>query len=139
MKKFLKKSDRSKPPTEKQVEEAVWVLRAEYYSEVRNTAWDLMERVQNGEIGSAEGFSEALDETVDGDRQVFITWEARKGLLSSDNQDAYFEELGETLECEGSVPYEKLMYYAYRADIAQFISAMVEHDDWPDPTDEATY
>jgi hypothetical protein len=108
-------------PTENQVQDAVAIIRRAYYADVADLGDSLIQEIQDGEIGDREIFSDRLHEDVDGAARVIYTWQAQLGVLVSENDDAYFEELGETLECDGSVPYEKLMFYAMQRDVVEYM------------------
>jgi len=120
--------------TEEDVNDALAVLQRDYYQDVEGLADDLIERIKDGEIPDRDAFGDALHETVDGSGRVIYTAQAQRGLLASSNDDAYFEELGDTLQCDGSVPYEQLMFYALQRDV-------VEHmvREGFDPDDESIY
>jgi len=114
---------------EKDVEEAQRILRADYYHDVNLHAEDLLERVVSGEIRDPERFDEALHEECDGSGRVIYTYKAKQGLLASDNEDAYEEEMGEPAPGP-----EQAMYFALRADIMEQLSAFGF-----DPSDEDSY
>jgi len=131
---------KNKRPTEKQVEEALRVIRADYYSDVLGLAEDLVQMVRDGEVDSTESAQDRLHELVDGTQRVIYTYKAQQGLLASDNADAAFEEgLVDPGQFESDVPYGVLMYAAMERDVVERIDAGVQHDDWPDPFDDDTY
>lgn len=128
-------------PTEEQVNDAFRVIYRDYYQDVLDTAEELVGQVRDGDIESVDQATETLDQMLDSDRRVFITWQARLGLLASENSDAYFEEFGaaDPSSFEDGIPYSMLMYHAMEADVRRRIEAGVQFDDWPDPFDEDTY
>ena len=126
--------DFSADPTEEDVRDAVAVIQRDYYADVKNLGDELIERIKDGEIPDHESFGDALHDTVDGTQRIISTWQARLGLLASSNDDAYFEELGETLECDGSVPYEKLLFFAMERDVVEYMTR-----EGFDPDDDSIY
>jgi DNA replication initiation complex subunit (GINS family) len=117
-------------PTET-VDEAVSAIRRDYYSDVSSMAKDLAERMKAGEI---EDFEDALHEDCDGCARVIYTFQAKLGLLASDNEDAAEDSLGEH-EAKLLSP-EQRMFFALEADIRQELNARgvdpSEPDSWPD-------
>ena len=120
--------------TEEDVRDAVSVIQRDYYQDVKNLGDELIERVKDGEIPERDGFGDALHDAVDGTQRVIYTWQARLGLLATKNDDAYFEELGEELTCDGSVPYEQLMFYALQRDVVEYMTR-----EGFDPDDDSIY
>lgn len=110
------------------VDEAVSVIRRDYYQDVLGLARDLAERMKAGEI---DDFGDALHETVDGCARVIYTFQAKLGLLVSDNEDAGEEELGEAPDT-----VEARMFWAMCADIRERLEAsdidLSEPDGWTD-------
>lgn len=119
---------------EEDVNDAVSVIRRDYYADVEGLGDSLIEAIKDGEIADREQFQDRLHEDVDGSQRVIYTWQAQLGILASENSDAYFEELGETLECDGSVPYEKLMFYAMQRDVVEYMTR-----EGFDPDDESIF
>lgn len=99
-------------PTNGEVEDACAVLRRAYYADVRDVVADALDAVASGEVTDADALDTWLHETIDGCQRVIYTWQARLGLLASDNEDAYQDETGETPP-DPSVA----MYWAMRADV----------------------
>lgn len=122
------------PPTERDVKDAVAVIQRDYYDDVETLGDELMGRIKDGEIPDRDAFSDALHETIDGSRRVFVTWLARLGLLATSNYDAYFEEGIGDLDCSESVPYETLMFYALQQDVVEYMQR-----EGVDPFDDDTY
>ena len=113
------------------VEEAVSAIRRDYYQDVLSLARDLAERMKAGEV---DDFGDALHEQCDGCARVIYTFQAKLGLLASDNEDAYDEEFGPN-ENDAKGP-EVRMYYALCADIRDRLEAggvdVDDSDTWPD-------
>jgi hypothetical protein len=114
-----KKPDR---PSEADVNEALRVLRSDYYTDIRDLARDYAKRVADGEFTGRRG-SEDLDEdihqTVDGYNWVIYTHQAKIVQIVSDNADAAFEEGVAPEMGSDSVPFEVLAYHAIRADLRE--------------------
>lgn len=115
-----------------EVSRAVAVLRRDYYGDVRDIAQDIAERVASGELTDADDVEEAIRETVDGCARVIYTFQAKLGLLASDNEDAYQDDTGE----EPSGP-SVAMYYAVCADVRDELADLLglDSDAW-EATDE---
>jgi hypothetical protein len=111
---------RWKAPDQAQVDDALRVIRADYYHDVWEQAEELLQRIADGEITSSEGFDVALHEGIDGNRRVFIYYDAKLGLLASDNEDAMEEEMGEV---ESSTDPSPQMHWAFRADVLETLQA----------------
>ncbi len=86
---------KSEEITDEDLDDAVRVIRAHYYQEVRRYADDLLEAVKDGEITDDEQLTERLDQEVDGSARVIYTFKSKLGLLASDNDEAYEDEMGE--------------------------------------------
>lgn len=101
--------------TEADVKAAESILTMDYYNDVRSVARGLAQSMKDGEV---EDFSDAIHEAIDGTQRVIYTWQARCGLLVSDNADAYAEEFGEEgMIVNGAIAWERLMFAAMQADV----------------------
>jgi len=120
--------------TERQVQDAVAVITRDYYNDVADLGDQLIDDIKNGEIPGPNDFSDALHEMVDGTQRVIYTWQARLGLIASENHDAYFEEGIGDLDCSESVPHEVLMFYALQQDIVEYMER-----EGCDPNDRDSY
>lgn len=125
----------SKPvDAEEARDEALNFIRADYYTEVTRVAEDLMERARDGEFESADDMDQAIHETIDGHRRVFITHLAKLGLVASDNE-SYADEEG--LEPTGP---EQRMFWAMRQDVYERMDAdgfdPYDEDSWLDEDDD---
>jgi hypothetical protein len=116
--------------TEEQHDEAMRVLRAEYYQSVRGIAATLAERVKDGEITDRDGFEQAIHESVDGSYWVIYTHANFQVLLCSDNHDAYSEEYGEPPVQGDSINWAALAFAAMERDVRQQIDAEGIEPDW---------
>lgn len=119
--------------TEQQHEDAMRVLRAEYYQGVRSVAQDIGDRVKDKEITSQDDFERAIHEAVDGSYWVIYTHANMQVLMCSDNSDAYFDEgigSGEELCSRGGIDWMVLAFYAMERDVRQQIDAEGIEPDW---------
>jgi hypothetical protein len=120
-------------PTEREVQDAVAVIRRDYYADVADLGDDLIQRIKDGEIESPDDFHDALHETVDGTQRVIYTWQARLGVLVSENWDTGLEE--GIIELSGdAIPWEQLMFAAMERDVVEYMDR-----EGVDPSDDATY
>ena len=120
-------------PTESEVRDAVAVITRDYYGDVQNLGDDLIQRIKDGEIPDADSFHDALHEDVDGTQRVIYTWQARLGVLVSENWDAGLEE--GIIELSGdTIPWEQLMYAAMERDVVEYMDR-----EGFDPSDDDTY
>ena len=110
------------------VDEAVSAIRRDYYSDVLAMAKDLAERMKAGDV---EDFEDALHEDCDGCARVIYTFQAKLGLLASDNEDAW-----EDVDSGAVLTPEQRMYFALQADIRERLEASEvdpnEPGTWPD-------
>jgi hypothetical protein len=109
---------RMKAPTEQQLNDAMHVIRLDYLSDVWGIALDLADRISNGDIGDSESFGDALHEEVDDSQRVIYTFNAKLGLLATENEDAYEEEFGEKPDSP-----EKAIFAALEADVLRTLDA----------------
>jgi len=116
--------------TEAQHDEAIRILRAEYYQSVRAAAQDFGRAVKDGEITDQESMSEWVHQTVDGSYWVIYTHANFQVLLCSDNQDAYSEQFGEPPVEGNSIKWAALAFAAMEQDLLQQISAEGLEPDW---------
>lgn len=76
------------------VGQALDVIRRDYFDDVRGIAEEVTRAVKDGEIGEEE-FYDYIHEQCDGSRRVIYTFQAKLGMLFTNNDDAYQDELGE--------------------------------------------
>jgi hypothetical protein len=112
-------------PTEQQVKDAVAVLTRDYYSDVEGVVNELESQIKDGTIRTREQADEWIHETVDGHQRVIYTWQAKMGLLVSENEDAMAEELGES---DVSPDPSVRMYWAMKKDVEEAVegSSIIE-------------
>lgn len=119
------------------VNDALTVIRKTYYDEVRTWASDFDKRIAEGEWEDREDFIEAFDQEIDGSQRVIYTFQARLGLLASDNEDAGIEELGpESFDWSAGIPYSQLMFFAFRQDIIDAMESDIDDDETFEDDDE---
>lgn len=110
-------------------------IRRWYYSEIRSIAdaaiKELASQGCDDEYDACEWLTKWIDETTDGHNFVIYTFKARCVCLASDNEDAYYDEIG---VAPSSV--EAQAHSAMRRDVWDLLSA--REDEWipKDPTDE---
>ena len=105
--------------TEEQHEEAMRVLRAEYYQGVRGIVAGLKDAIKDGEIKTEEDLERRIDEEVDGSYWVIYTHANFQVLMFSDNHDAYSEDFGEAPVSGDSIDWMRLAYAALRRDVTE--------------------
>lgn len=74
---------------------AIEIINHDYWDDVRGVTADILRQIKDGEITDRDQLTEAVDQGVDGTQRVIYTFQARLGLLASNNTDAYKDELGE--------------------------------------------
>lgn len=104
--------------TEAQHEDAMRVLRKEYYDGVRGLAAQVAELV-------AEGADEndALHEVVDGSYWVIYTHANFQVLMCTDHHDAYSEDFGEPPVSGDTINWAALAYAAMARDVSEQVAA----------------
>lgn len=109
--------------TEKQHEEAVRVLRAEYYQAVRSIVEEAKGEIKSGNISDRDGLEEYVNQSVDGSYWVIYTHANFQVIFVSDNHDAYMEDFGEA-PVEGSdIKWAALAYAAMMRDVHELMGA----------------
>ncbi len=120
--------------TEADCRAATNILTQDYMNDVRSCARGLAERMKDGD---ASDFSDALHEAVDGTQRVMYTFEAKLGVILSDNGDAYFDEFGEegAVEKDG-IKWERLCFVAMQQDVLKELDVrgvdVNDESSWPD-------
>jgi hypothetical protein len=112
--------------TEAQHDDAMRVLRAEYYQGVRSAAESVAELV-------AEGMDEndATHQVVDGSYWVIYTHANFQVLMCSDHHDAYSEEYGEPALSGSDINWAALAYAAMAQDVGEQVQAGGTVDEAP--------
>lgn len=112
--------------TEEQHEDAMRVLRAEYYDGVRGIAESVAARVKEGQEES-----EVIHEVVDGSHWVIYTHANFQVLMCSDHHDAYSEEYGEPAVSGNDINWAALAYAAMARDVSEQVGAESRVDEAP--------
>ncbi len=111
--------------TESDVKAAVDILQMDYYNDVRSVAKDLARSMKDGDV---EDFRDALHAAVDGTQRVIYTFQARCGLLVSNNAEGMVEN--------GNVAWERLMFVAMERDVTGNLESngvdVNDPSSWPD-------
>jgi hypothetical protein len=115
---------------DEKVQEALNILRADYYTSVRATAEDMIRRIKSGEIDSAEALETDIHETADGSYWVIYTHANLQCMQASDN----WLEAEDAGHDEGNLSEQLPTYafYAFRCDLAEQLEA--EGIDLSNPT-----
>ena len=117
---MAKKSQRrnsSNAPTDREVDEAVSVIKRSYYADVKDLADSLRKEIDDGEIEDEDDLTERISEDVDGSARVIYTFQNKLGLLASDNEDAYVESHAELPTDGDSINWAALMAAAMEQDV----------------------
>ena len=109
--------------TEEQHDDAMRVLRAEYYQGVRGIAQELADRIKDGEITTQDGLKQALQESIDGSYWVIYTHANFQVILCTDHHDEYMEQTGEAPVSDNTINWAALAYYAMMRDVQDQMSA----------------
>lgn len=115
--------------TEKQHDEAVRVLRAEYYSAVRAIVDEAMGEMKDGTIADREALDEWIHQSVDGSYWVIYTHANMQVLFVSDNDDAYMDDFGDAPVEGGNINWAALAFAAMRRDIYNLVDAYEDEID----------
>lgn len=102
---------------------AVAVITRDYYNDVKGIGDNLIEQIKEGEITDAEKFDELLHQDVDGSGRVIYTWQARLGLIATEELDAYEEDFGEKPESP-----EKQLFVAMAREVRAYVEREVGGD-----------
>ena len=112
----------SRETSEQQHEDAMRVLRAEYYSGVRSIAQDIIERARAGDFPRREDeLNDALHQSVEGSYWVIYTHANFQVLLCSDHHDAYSEDFGQPPVSGNDIDWAALAYAAMMRDVQEQI------------------
>lgn len=105
--------------TEEEHDDAMRVLRKEYYEGVRGLAEEVSNLVKNEGMDE----SDALHQTVDGSYWVIYTHANFQVLMCSDHHDAYSEDFGEPPVSGDSINWAALAYAAMARDVSEQVGA----------------
>ncbi len=108
--------------SEEQHEDAMRVLRAEYYQGVRSIAQDLIERAKSGDLNE-DDLNDAISQDVDGSYWVIYTHANFQVLLCSDHHDAYTENFGEPPVSGNEINWAALAFATMERDVRDQLEA----------------
>ena len=91
------------------VTEALRVVRAWYYDEIRSLADEVRDACKTGDLENDDDVTRWIDETLGGHEFVIYTFKAKLVLIASDNEDEG--------EDAGAETPEDRAFYAMRADL----------------------
>lgn len=110
---------------EQNFSDALSILRADYYGDIRSYAEEIKQEIKDGEIEDRDSLSNRVWEVADGTQWVIYTQKAQIVLLCSDNDNAYADEFGTegvADEC-GGVNWLRLAFAAVHRDIFEQLEA----------------
>lgn len=91
-----------------------------YRTHVEEIAEDFREDMRRGEITTDEQLSDRMHEAIDGDGWVIYTRKAQLVCIISQNDDAYFTELGgEGAADRDGINWSPIAFMALRADVQE--------------------
>jgi hypothetical protein len=99
------------------VELGVDLINKDYWADVRGVAKDLLRQIKDGEIKTREGLDDALNQDIDSTQRVIYTFEAKLGMLATNNPDAW-EEFGFE-----HPTVEQMMFCAMKEDVTAQLQA----------------
>lgn len=109
---------------ESTVQDAVSVIRRDYYDDVKGVADNIMERLKEEYESDVRGeqlrevLIESMHETIDAQGRVMYTFQAKLGLLVTDNAGTYLEEYGAEGALLGDdINWSALMFAAMERDV----------------------
>lgn len=105
--------------SEAEHDDAMRVLRKEYYDGVRGLAEEVASRVKD----DGEEESDVIHEVVDGSYWVIYTHANFQVLMCSDHHDAYSEDFGEAPVSGDTIDWAALAYAAVARDVSEQVSA----------------
>lgn len=118
------------------VSQAWDIIKADYWDDVQNVTDAIISRMKDGEITDPEEWDTAIREFVDGTQRVIYTWQAKVGLLCTDNADA-FQDVGlDSIVTDGDINWAALMFWAMRRDVEEQLDAEGYGTDWFERKDE---
>lgn len=102
--------------TEDDVKAAVDILSRDYYQDVHGIGDEIKDAIESSEISTDDQLHDRINQEVDSSQRVIYTFQARCGLLVTNNDEAYENEFGDkppTVEAQ--------MAYAMTVDIREYI------------------
>jgi len=117
--------DADKGPTDEQVETALRVLRAEYWTSVRAMALDIVARVKSGEV-KRDAVSDAIHEDCDGSYWVIYTRANQRAVLCSDHD--WTEDAADFGEDDKATDAQRA-FFCLRADVSAQVEAELPEEE----------
>lgn len=109
--------------SEQQHDDAMRVLRAEYYGGVRAIVQEIKEAVVRGEIDNEDTLNERVHQDIDGSYWVIYTHANFQVLMCSDHHDAYEDNYGEAPVEGSSIKWNALAFAAMEVDVRELMEA----------------
>lgn len=109
--------------SEQQHDEAVRVLRAEYYTGVRGIVEEIQQAIKDGEITDRDSLDDRLHQTIDGSYWIIYTHANHQVIFVSDNHDAYSEDFGSAPVEGDSINWAALAFAAMQRDVQELMDA----------------
>ena len=105
------------------MDDAVNIINRDYLEDVHGVGDDIIRAAKEGEITDRDDFETYLHESIDSQQRVIYTFQAKLGLLVSDNASAGLED--GIVELSGdTIPWEQLMYAAMERDVLEYLDHM---------------
>lgn len=99
------------------VDQALSVIRRDHFDDVRGIAEEVTRAVKDGEVDE-DGFYDYIHEQCDNSQRVIYTFQAKLGMLCTNHDSAYQDELGEP-----AATVEAAMYMALIADVTALLGS----------------
>jgi hypothetical protein len=114
--------DPDKGPSDEQVDDAMRVLRAEYWHSIRSSAEGLADEIRKGDL-APEDVDDRLHEDADGSYWTIYTHAHYKAIMCSDHDPwEDVRDAGEALSLDGQ-PTAILAYHCVRHDTREQLEA----------------
>ena len=124
--------DADKGPSDSQVDDALRVLRAEYWSSIRSCAKGLADEIRKGEL-APDDVEDRLHEDADGSYWTIYTHANYRAIMCSDH-DPWDDvrDSGASPADSDSQPTAILAYYCVRSDTREQLEAVLgcAPEDW---------
>lgn len=133
MEKMIK--DMTESELEITVDQAWSIIRQDYWNDVRDVAGCIIDAMKSKEIEDSDEYDTYIHETIDGTQRVIYTWQAKTGLMCTDNADAFREYGDEMALDDGDIAWSRLMYFAMLRDVENHLQSEGYGSDWFDRDD----
>ena len=107
---------------------------SEYWRHVDSIASEILEeaKAEDDYDAAMERVQELISEAADGDYYVIYTHASAAGLQHSDNEQAYFDVMGDLTADSYGDALTKMMYYALEQDITDRFDEQALEDTFED-------